>query len=63
MRRVNRTNTPLHDGSGTWVFRFGIAFGPLREGDLAAQRVLRERFLAHLTDEELCPRIAPLLLP
>lgn len=35
-------------------------FGPLREKDIAAQGLLRDRFLADLTDEELRPRITPL---
>jgi hypothetical protein len=35
-------------------------FGPLREKDLAAQAVLRDRFLADLDDEKLRPRIEPI---
>ena len=35
-------------------------FGPPREKDVAAQRVVREKFLSRLNEEDLLPRIDPL---
>jgi hypothetical protein len=35
-------------------------FGPLREKDIAAQAVLREHFLADLTEDDLRPRVEPI---